>query len=137
MFQFYLLLIVFICNFCLSRLSCLNETHHQFHRDFFLMKSYSAWRQVRDDKHIDVDWLIAGYVPGSKTDVTVIHKGCGGLEACAKALPSGQAVFGGLRHRTNRFVTFWYCDDATPTMQKGRASLHKNGMSFESDVLVR
>jgi hypothetical protein len=73
--------------------------------------------------------LIAGYVPGSKTDITVLLKGCGGLETCAKALPSGQAVFGGLRHRSNRFVTFWYCDDATPTMQKGRASLHKNGMS--------
>lgn len=87
------------------------------------------------------------------SDITVLQFGNGGIEACASALPVGQAVFGGLAvggvpshnknnnnnestssskaHDSNghcRFVSFFYCDEGTPTMQKGRASLHKNGM---------
>lgn len=81
---------------------------------------------MRDDKNEDVNWLIAGYIPNSKTDITVIAKGPGGMDACSQSLPKDQAVFGGIRVG-QRFVTFFYTDEGTPTMQKGRASMHKNG----------
>lgn len=71
-----------------------------------------------------------GYDGGSKTDITVLAKGGGGVEACSSALPEGRAVFGGCRLESGRFVTFFYTDDDTPTMQKGRASMHKNGEIF-------
>lgn len=67
------------------------------------------------------------------SDITILHSGCGGIEVCASSLPIGQVVFGGVAihtgtHTTRRFVTFFYCDETAPTMLKGRASLHKNGM---------
>jgi len=72
--------------------------------------------------------LIAGYDQDSKTDITVLKKGMGGLDECVLALPQGKAVFGGIRTRGQRFNTFFYCDsEGTTPMQKGRASLHKNG----------
>lgn len=86
-----------------------------------------TWSQVRDDKNDDVNWLIAGYVSNSKTDVAVIAKGRGGMDICSQSLPNNQAVFGGIRVG-QRFVTFFYADEETPTMQKGRASMHKNGV---------
>mmetsp|Transcript_2181 Transcript_2181/g.3145 ORF Transcript_2181/g.3145 Transcript_2181/m.3145 type:complete len:181 (+) Transcript_2181:97-639(+) len=86
-----------------------------------------TWSQVRDDKNEDVNWLIAGYASNSKTDITVIAKGPGGMDACSQSLPKDQAVFGGIRVG-QRFVTFFYTDEGTPTMQKGRASMHKNGV---------
>lgn len=72
------------------------------------------------------------------SDITVLHAGGGGIEVCASSLPIGQVVFGGVAvdiatHGSHtkgarRFVTFFYCDETAPTMLKGRASLHKNGM---------
>lgn len=87
----------------------------------------SAWSEVRDDSNTCVDWIIVGYDGTSKTDITVVCKGSGGVDACSNALPEGQAVFGGCRLENGRFVTFFYADSGTPTMQKGRASMHKNG----------
>lgn len=87
-----------------------------------------VWDQVRDDLDTSVDWLIAGYVPGSKTDITVLHKGTGGIQGCSSSLPPNTPTFGGCRLNTGRFVTFFYADEGTPTMQKGRASMHKNGV---------
>lgn len=87
-----------------------------------------AWSQVRDNANPDVNWLICSYVEGSKTDITVYQTGPGGQDECAAALPAGKPCFGGLRLPTGRFVGFAYTDDDVPAMQKGRASLHKNGV---------
>jgi hypothetical protein len=70
-----------------------------------------------------------GYDGESKTDMTILEKGNGGIGMASLALPKGKAVFGGCRLQSNgRFVTFFYADEGTPSMQKGRASLHKNGV---------
>jgi len=88
-----------------------------------------TWVQVRDNADSTVDWLIAGYDGTSKTDITILEKGNGGIDECSKLLPENLAVFGGCRLTSNgRFVTFFYADDGTPTMQRGRASMHKNGV---------
>jgi hypothetical protein len=92
----------------------------------FIYIILAAWRKVRDDSNPKVDWLIAGYVEGSTKDITVLKSGNGGIDQCSQELPVNQAVFGGFRHQ-GRFMTFFYADEGTPTMQKGRASMHKNG----------
>ena len=80
-----------------------------------------TWAQVRDDSNEDVDWLIAGFDGSSKTDVTVLASGSGGVEACSAALPERAACYGGVRLRDNgRFVTFYYVPDGCPVMQRGR-----------------
>jgi len=88
----------------------------------------AAWAEVRDNGNQDVDWLIAGYDNGSKTDITVIAKGNGSVEACAKALPETEPCFGGFRLSNGRFRHFYYAPDAASVMKKGRASMHKNGV---------
>jgi len=88
-----------------------------------------SWSQVRDERDLSVDWILVGYDGDSKTDLTVIAKGKGGIDSASLALPEGMSVFGGCRLKsTGRFVTFFYADESTPAMQKGRASLHKNGV---------
>ena len=89
--------------------------------------NYPGWSEVRDDSN-EIDWLIIGYDGSSKTDVTVLEKGSGGLEECSANLPSQSAVFGGVRLSSGRFVTFFYASEGTSVMQKGRASMHKNGV---------
>ena len=92
---------------------------------------WKAWAQVRDDSNANVDWLIAAYQEGSKTDITILAKGNGNLEACAGALPDGQPVFGGCKLKSNgRFVTFFHVGEGTSVMSRGRASMHKNGKEF-------
>eukprot|EP00523_Entomoneis_sp_CCMP467_P002253 CAMPEP_0168747898 /NCGR_PEP_ID=MMETSP0724-20121128/15895_1 /TAXON_ID=265536 /ORGANISM="Amphiprora sp., Strain CCMP467" /LENGTH=134 /DNA_ID=CAMNT_0008795705 /DNA_START=35 /DNA_END=439 /DNA_ORIENTATION=- len=86
-----------------------------------------TWGQVRDDNNA-VDWLIAGYVAGSKTDITVLSSGSGGASACAAALPDDEPCFGGLRTSNGRFVGFYYASDNVGGMKKGRAAMHKNGV---------
>ena len=87
-----------------------------------------TWTRVRDNSDGEVDWLVAGYVPGSKTDITVLASGPGGTAACAAALPDGEPVFGGCRMSTGRFQGFFYVPENTSSMKKGRASMHKNGV---------
>mmetsp|Transcript_48741 Transcript_48741/g.146879 ORF Transcript_48741/g.146879 Transcript_48741/m.146879 type:complete len:267 (-) Transcript_48741:177-977(-) len=88
-----------------------------------------TWEEVRDNRNPAVDWLIAGFDRRSKTDITVLKKGNGGVARCSSELPHGLACFGGCRLMTSgRFVTFFYADEDTPTMQKGRASMYKNGV---------
>ena len=87
-----------------------------------------TWEEVRDDKNLDVEWLIAGYDGSSKTDITILHKGCGGVGACSAALPQAMASFGGCRLSSGRFVSFFHVAEGTPIMQKGRASMYKNGV---------
>jgi hypothetical protein len=83
---------------------------------------------VRDNSNGSVDWLIAGYDGASKTDITVLGKGSGGVAGCAAELPGADPVFGGCRLRTGRFVAFYYAPDGASVMKKGRASMHKNGV---------
>ena len=75
--------------------------------------------------------MIAEYDGASKTDVTLLEKGGGGIEKCCVNLPEQKAVFGGIRLKCNsRFVTFFYASPGTPIMEKGRASMQKNGTFF-------
>jgi len=87
-----------------------------------------AWAEVRDNGNKDVDWVILGYDNGSKTDITVLQKGSGGIDACSAALPDDQPVFGGCRLSTGRFAGFYYAPENCNAMKKGRASMHKNGV---------
>ena len=87
-----------------------------------------AWIEIRDNNNPNVDWLIAGYDNGSKTDITVLQKGCGGIVACAAALPESEPVFGGFKLSNGRFRHFYYAPEAASVMKKGRASMHKNGV---------
>ncbi len=114
---------------CLSILFTCSDIH-----TFYSIARYSAWAEVRDDSNLDIDWLLAGYHGNSKKDITVLTKGHGGLEACANVLPNGIPVFGGVRLSNGKFVHFFYADEDTSVMQRGRASMHKNG-TFLSSLL--
>ena len=87
-----------------------------------------TWSQVRDNLNADVDWLIAGYVANSKTDITVLSSGSGGPTAAAAALPDSEPAFGGCKMSNGRFMGFYYVGDSVSAMKKGRASMHKNGV---------
>jgi hypothetical protein len=93
-----------------------------------LVGRYTAWSEVRDNGKPEIDWLIAGYDNGSKTTITVIAKGGGGVEACAAALPENEPSFGGCRFSSGRFKSFYHCGENMSAMKKGRASMHKNGV---------
>ena len=77
-----------------------------------------TWAQIRDDK-TNVDYLIASFDGSSKTDITVISSGSGGVEACAAALLENKPCYGGVRLR-GRFVTFFYVPEGCPPLQRGR-----------------
>lgn len=88
----------------------------------------TAWAQIRDKKNKEVDWVILGYDGNSKTDITVLTKGNGGMQACSASLPENDPCFGGLQLSTERFVGFFHAPYTCPAMKKGRASMHKNGV---------
>lgn len=79
-----------------------------------------TWAQVRDDTNADIDWLIAGFDGESKTDITILSRGIGGLETCALSLPDNVACYGGVKLKNARFVTFYYAPDGCPVMMRGR-----------------
>lgn len=81
-----------------------------------------VWTQVRDDSNSDVDWLIASFDGSSKTDITVISSGSGGLEACASSLPENVACYGGIKLKSGRFVTFYYAPEGCSVMVRGRGT---------------
>ena len=87
----------------------------------------SVWSKVRDDKNKDVDWILVGYDGNSKTDMTVVDSGSGGLEAVSSKLPEGEPIFGGVRLSTGRFVHFLYIDESCNAMKRGRTLMYKNG----------
>ncbi|KAL7469576.1 hypothetical protein ACHAXS_009825 [Conticribra weissflogii] len=90
----------------------------------------NTWSRIRNDSDTSVDWLIASFDGNSKTDITVIESGLGGIEECAKNLPDGKACYGGCRLKRNgRFVTFFYVGEGTPVMQRGRGAL-LNSITF-------
>ncbi len=82
-----------------------------------------TWAQVRDDSNTSVDWLIASFHGNSKTDITVIASGSGGLEACASMLPENNACYGGVKLKSGRFVCFYHAPEGCPVMQRGRGVL--------------
>jgi hypothetical protein len=88
----------------------------------------TAWEKIRDNNNQDLDWLIAGYEGNSKTDITVLAKGNGGIAECARNLPENDVCFGGCRRKTGRFTKFYYAAEGASVMKKGRASMHKNGV---------
>jgi Cofilin/tropomyosin-type actin-binding protein len=90
--------------------------------------TYLAWAEVRDNGNTGVDWIIAGYENGSKTDIGVLQKGSGGVSACASSLPETDPCFGGFRLSNGRFRCFYYAPEGASVMKKGRASMHKNGV---------
>ena len=67
-----------------------------------------TWAKIRDDSNEEVDWLIASFDGKSKTDITVIASGSGGVEGCSSSLPENCACYGGIRLSSGRFVTFYY-----------------------------
>lgn len=83
------------------------------------------WSKVRDNSD-STNWLIASFDGNSKTDVTVIASGERGLEECSSRLIQ-TACYGGVRLSTGRFVSFFYVPEGCPPMQRGRASMYKNG----------
>lgn len=96
-----------------------------------------AWSEVRDDSNPEVDWILIGYDGNSKTDLTLIEKGKGGLDVLSAKLSTvassaGGAVFGGTRlfanNKKGRFVHFVYVDENCPAMKKGRTLMYKNGV---------
>jgi hypothetical protein len=114
---------------CVSLFSVLSVLHH-------FQMPHTAWEKIRDNNNKEVDWLIAGYINGSKYDIGVIKKGSGGLEAASKELESldGEPLFGGcLLNKKQRFVKFYYCSESTSAMKKGRASMHKNGRKAQTE----
>jgi hypothetical protein len=87
-----------------------------------------AWAEVRDDTKKDVDWILIGYDGNSKTDMTLLEKGNGGIDVMSTKLPVGEPIFGGVRLSKGRFVHFVYVDEACPPMKKGRTLMYKNGV---------
>ena len=81
-----------------------------------------TWAQVRDDSNTDVDWLIASFDGNSKTDITVVASGSGGVGGCSAALLDNAACYGGVRLSNGRFVTFFYTPEGCPVMQRGRGT---------------
>ena len=78
-----------------------------------------TWAQIRDDSNSDKDYLIASFVENSKTDITIVSSGSGGVEACAAALLENKPCYGGVKLR-GRFVTFFYVPEGCPPLQRGR-----------------
>lgn len=87
-----------------------------------------TWEKVRDNTNDSIDWLICGYVPNSKTDITILSSGSGGPTAAAKELPENEPCFGGARMKNGRFMGWYHCPEDISGMKKGRASMHKNGV---------
>eukprot|EP00525_Craspedostauros_australis_P002611 CAMPEP_0198109772 /NCGR_PEP_ID=MMETSP1442-20131203/1830_1 /TAXON_ID= /ORGANISM="Craspedostauros australis, Strain CCMP3328" /LENGTH=147 /DNA_ID=CAMNT_0043765567 /DNA_START=142 /DNA_END=585 /DNA_ORIENTATION=- len=87
-----------------------------------------AWAEVRDDENTEVDWILIGYDGASKTDMTLLEKGSGGVEAISAKLPPGVPVFGGIRTSKGRFVHFVHIDDNCPPLKRGKTLMYKNGV---------
>eukprot|EP00980_Cylindrotheca_fusiformis_P011654 scaffold2751_cov131-Cylindrotheca_fusiformis.AAC.21 len=87
-----------------------------------------AWIEARDDANKEVDWVLIGYDGNSKTDMTLLEKGNGGIDVISGKLPPGNPVFGAVRTSKGRFVSFLYIDEDCPAMKRGRTLMYKNGV---------
>jgi hypothetical protein len=86
-----------------------------------------VWSQIRDDNNKELDWVLIGYDGNSKTDMTVVDKGNGGMEVMSSKLPDGAPTFGGVRLQSGRFVHFLYLPEDCSPMKRGRTLMFKNG----------
>lgn len=112
----------------MARNSLLPSIYTKLHNTFARINT--VWAQVRDDNNKDIDWVLIGYDGDSKTDMTVVDKGNGGVEAISSKLPSDTPVFGGIRLTSkNRFVQFLYVGEDVPGIKRGRTLMYKNGAS--------
>lgn len=102
-----------------------------------LISVVEAWAEVRDDSNTEVDWILIGYDGNSKTDMTLIEKGKGGMDVLSNKISTvvseaGGVIFGGTRlfanNKSGRFVHFIYVDENCPAMKKGRTLMYKNGV---------
>eukprot|EP00934_Nitzschia_sp_Nitz4_P004076 Nitzschia sp. Nitz4//scaffold20_size174350//77675//78354//NITZ4_002100-RA/size174350-snap-gene-0.242-mRNA-1//-1//CDS//3329541803//4066//frame0 len=89
---------------------------------------HEEWAKVRNDQNKDIDWVLIGYDGNSKTDMTLLASGTGGMSAVSSQLPEGNPVFGGVKLSTGRFVHFLYIDESCPAMKRGRTLMYKNGV---------
>lgn len=89
--------------------------------------SFIAWNDVRNDGNSNIDWVLASYAEGSKTDITVLTTGNGGIGQCLAGLPSNKPIFGGFKHSKGRFLSFFHTGDGVSVLKRGKASMHKNG----------
>lgn len=80
-----------------------------------------TWSRIRDDG-TPTNWLIAGFDGNSKTDVTLVASGSGGLEECSSKLLD-MPCYGGVRLGNGRFVTLFYVPEGCSPMQRGRGEL--------------
>ena len=55
-----------------------------------------AWAKVRDDSNPEVDWILIGYDGTSKTDITLIEKGKGGMDVLSAKLSMVVSSAGGV-----------------------------------------
>ena len=101
---------------------------------FVLYLFPKVWKEVRDDNNKDVDWVLIGYDGDSKSDMTVLDKGNGGVAAISSKLPSDVPVFGGIRLTKGRFVSFCYIGEDVPGIKRGRTLMFKNGECKMSNV---
>jgi hypothetical protein len=92
-----------------------------------------TWTLVRNDSE-STNWLIASFDGNSKTDVTVIASGQGGIEECASRLLDAPC-YGGVRLSSGRFVSFFYVPDGCSPLSRGRASMYKNGKLMDKYFL--
>jgi hypothetical protein len=92
-----------------------------------VFRTFLVWAKIRDDKDKSIDWVLVGYDGNSKTDMTVVDQGSGGMEEVSSKLPEGEPVFGGVRLSSGRFVHFLYVDESCPAMKRGRTLMYKNG----------
>ena len=96
---------------------------------------------VGSSKLNSTTWMIVGYNGASKSNISILAEGSGGINECLNALPRDQTVFGGIR-LGQELVKFYFVDEGTSVVTKGRASMHKNGtwvyvhvqFSYERDV---
>jgi hypothetical protein len=86
-----------------------------------------VWSKIRDNANTELDWVLIGYDGTSKTDMTVLDKGNGGMEVVSSKLPDGAPTFGGVRLQSGRFVHFLYLPEDCPAIKRGRTLMYKNG----------
>ncbi|KAL7454835.1 hypothetical protein ACHAWC_006434 [Mediolabrus comicus] len=110
------------------------ESHKKHWIDFSGLDLYhhaaETWAQIRDDSNTDVDYLIASFDGSSKTDITIISSGSGGVEACAAALLENKPCYGGVKLR-GRFVTFFYVPEGCPPLQRGRGKRGRRSFNVQ------
>lgn len=69
------------------------------------------------------------YAAESKRNIEIFACGDGGAIECLSQIPDDKPIFGGFKHRSGRFFTFFHAGSGVSILKRGRASMHKNGKS--------